>query len=142
MERPTGVTILAVLAFIGAGLLVLAALGVLLGGAMVANMAARPGMGMMAGIGGAVLGGFFVVIAAVYAVVGAGFLKLQNWARVLTIVLCGLGVLFYALGILTALVHFHPLLVVWRAVLLAVDLWIVLYLLKPHVKQAFGATGF
>jgi hypothetical protein len=142
MERPTGVTIFAVLAFIGAGLLVLAALGVLLGGAMVANMAARPGMGMMAGIGGAVLGGFFVVIAAVYAVVGAGFLKLQNWARVLTIVLCGLGVLFYALGILTALVHFHPLLVVWRAVLLAVDLWIVLYLLKPHVKQAFGATGF
>ncbi len=142
MERPTGVTVLAVLAFVGTGLLVLAALGVLLGGAMIANMAARPGMGMVAGIGGAILGVSFLGIAAVYAVMGIGFLKLQNWARILTIVLCGLGALFYALGILTALFHFHPAVVLWRAILLAVDVWIVLYLLKPHVKQAFGATGF
>jgi hypothetical protein len=105
-------------------------------------MAARPGMGMMAGIGGAVIGGFFVVIAAVYAVVGTGFLKLQNWARILVIVLSGLGALLNALGTLSALFHFHPLLVVWRVILLAVNLWIALYLLKPHVKQAFGATGF
>jgi hypothetical protein len=40
MERPSGVTILAVLAFIGAGLLVLAALGFLLiGGVMLSRMA-------------------------------------------------------------------------------------------------------
>jgi len=142
MERPTGVTILAVLGFIAAGMLVLAALGVLLGGAMVADMAARPGMGMVAGIGGAVFGVLFLGIAVLYAVVGVGFLKLQNWARVLTIVLCGLGVLSYALGTLSALFHFHPLLVLWRVVLLAVNLLVVFYLLKPHVKQAFGATGF
>ena len=142
MERPTGVTILAVLAFVGTGLLLLAALGVLLGGAMVANMAARPGMGMMAGVAGVVLGVTFLGIAILYAVVGVGFLKLQNWARILVIILCGLGVVFYALGILTALLHFHAVLLLWRAILLAVDLWIVIYLLKPHVKQAFGATGF
>jgi hypothetical protein len=142
MERPTGVTILAVLAFIGAGLLILAALGVLLGGAMIANMSARPGNGMMAGIGGAIIGVFFLGFASLYAVLGVGFLKLQNWARVLAIILCGLGVLLNALGILTGLVHFHPLSMLSQVISLAINLWVALYLLKPHVKQAFGATGF
>jgi hypothetical protein len=142
MERPTGVTILAVLGFICAGLLVLAALGVLLGGAMVANMSAGPGLGMMTGIGGAVFGVVFLGLAALYVVVALGFVKLQNWARVLTIVLCGLGVLFNGLGVLTALIHFHVLVIMFRAIVVAIDLWIALYLLKPQVKLAFGATGF
>jgi hypothetical protein len=142
MERPTGVTILAVLAFIGAGMLVLAALGVLVGGAMVGSLAARPGMGMFAGALGAIIGVVFLGFAILYLVVGIGFLKLQNWARVLVIVLSGLGALVNGLGILTALFHFHPLIVVGRAIGLAINLWIAMYLLKPHVKQAFGATGF
>jgi hypothetical protein len=142
MERPTGVTILAVLAFIGAGMLVLAALGVLVGGAMVGSLAAHPGMGMFAGALGAIIGVVFLGFAILYVVVGIGFLKLQNWARVLVIVLSGLGALVNGLGILTALFQFHPLIVVGRAIGLAINLWIAMYLLKPHVKQAFGATGF
>ncbi len=142
MERPSGVTILAVLAFIGAGMLVLAALLVFLGGAMVANMAMRPGMGMIAGIGGAILGIVFLGFAALYAVIGTGMLKLQNWARILVIILSGLGAFLNAIGVLSAMFHFHPLLVVWRLILVGVNVWIALYLLKPHVKQAFGATGF
>ncbi|MGA8765901.1 MAG: hypothetical protein WB559_02685 [Candidatus Acidiferrales bacterium] len=142
MERPTGVTILAVLAFIGTGLLTLAALAVLLGGAIVANMAARPQFAMLAGIGGAVVGVMLLGVAVLYVALGIGLWKLLNWARILLIVLCGLGVVFNALGLLSALVHFHPVLVFWRAIIVAVDLWIALYLLKPHVKQAFGTTGF
>ncbi len=142
MERPTGVTVLAVLAFVSTGFLVLAALGVLLGGAMVANMAARPGMGMMAGTLGAVLGVVLLGFAILYVAIGIGFLKLQNWARIVTIVLCGLGVLFNGLGLLTALFHFSAMLFVWRLIVVAIEVWIVVYLLKPHVKQAFGATGF
>ncbi|MGD0955837.1 MAG: hypothetical protein ABR953_03300 [Candidatus Acidiferrales bacterium] len=142
MERPTGVTILAVLAFIGAGLLVLAALGFLLmGGVMLSRMAGAP-LGMMGGIGVAFLAVVFLVIAVLYVVMGIGFWKLQNWARILAIVLTGLAVLFQALGVLGALAHFHPILFVWRAIFLAIDVWIVVYLLKPNVKQAFGATGF
>jgi hypothetical protein len=142
MERPTGVTILAVLAFVSTGFLVLAALGVLLGGAMVANMAARPGMGMIAGTMGAIFGVVLLCFAAIYLATGIGLIKLQNWARVLTIVLCGLGVLSNGLGVLIALVHFHVVIVLVRAIVAVIFLWIVLYLLKPHVKQAFGATGF
>ena len=142
MERPVGVTILGVLAFIGTGLLVLAALGVLVGGAMIADMAARPGMGMVAGVGGVVLGVFFIGMAAVYALIGTGMFKLFNWTRGLVIILSFLAAFVYALGIVSALYHLHPLLVIWRLMLLAVNVWIAMYLLKPHVKQAFGATGF
>jgi hypothetical protein len=142
MERPDGVTVLGILAFIGAGLSVLAALGMLVGGAMIANMAARPGMGMIAGVGGAVLGVFFLFIAALYAVIGTGMFKLYNWARVLVIVLSFLGAFLNALGVLSALFHFHPLLILWRLIIIGVNVWIAMYLLKPHVKQAFGATGF
>jgi hypothetical protein len=142
MERPTGVTILGVLGYIGAGCLVLAALLMFLSGAIVANLAVRPGFGMIAGIGGAILGGFFLAFAAFYAITAVGLMKLQNWARILVIILCGLGVFFYALGVLSALFHLHPMLVLWRALLLAIDLWVGLYLLRPHVKQAFGTSGF
>jgi hypothetical protein len=142
MERPTGVTILGALGYIGGGCLVLAALIMFLSGAMVANLSARPGFGIVAGIGGAVLGVFFLVFAAFYLITAIGLMKLQNWARILVIILCGVGVFFYALGVMGALFHFHPMLVLWRAILLAIDLWIGLYLMKPHVKQAFGSTGF
>lgn len=142
MQRPDGVTILAVLAFIGAGLCAVAALLVLVGGAMVANMAMRPGMGMLAGVGGAILGVFFLAIAALYGVIGFGMLKLQNWARILVIVLSFIGAFFNAIGILTTMIHFHPMLIMWRLIMIGINVWIATYLLKPHVKQAFGATGF
>jgi hypothetical protein len=115
---------------------------VLVGGAMVGSMVARPGIGAMAGALGVFVGVVFLGIAVLYAVIGVGFLKLQNWARILVIVLSALGVLLNGLGILTGLVHLHPLLAVWRLISLGINLWIALYLLKPHVKQAFGATGF
>lgn len=142
MERPDGVTVLGVLAYIGAGLSVLAALGMLLGGAIIANMAARPGMGMIAGVGGVALGIFFLVIAVLYAVIGTGMFKLQNWARMLVIILSCLGALLNALSLLAALFHFHPFAVLWYLIIIGVNVWIAMYLLKPHVKQAFGATGF
>ncbi len=142
MERPLGVTILAVLGFICTGCLVLAALVMFIGGAMVANMATRPGLAMIGGVGGAVVAVIFLGLAVLYLVVALGFLKLQNWARVLTIVLCGLGLLFNGLGVVNALIHFRVLIVVWQAIVVGVDLWVIIYLLRPHVKQAFGATGF
>jgi hypothetical protein len=142
MERPIGVTILGVLGYIGAGCLVLAALVMFLSGAMVANLTARPGFGGLAAIGGVLLGVFFLAFAAFYVATAVGLMKLRNWARILVIIICAVGVCFYAVGLLSALFHLQPVLVLWRAVVLVVDLWVGLYLLKPHVKQAFGATGF
>ena len=142
MERPAGVTFLAILAFIGAVILALGGLAMCLGGPMVSRMAMYPGMGMVAGIGTVIIGLIMLGVAAVYILMGVGLWKLQNWARILTIVLAGLGVLFYGVSILGALVHFQIFLMFWRAIFLALNVWIIVYLLQPNVKRAFGATGF
>jgi hypothetical protein len=142
MERPTGVTILALLGFLSAALLAGTALVMFVSATFLANLAARPGFDMLAGSGGAVFGVAFLVFAAFYLVGAIGLWKLQNWARILVIVLCGLGALLNALGLLTALLHFQVLSILEGAVVVALLVWILLYLLKPRVKQAFGATGF
>jgi len=141
MERPTGVTILAILAFIGAGCLVLACLLFLLGGAMMSSMSAFPRFGMMAGMGSAILGIVLLGLAALYIVIGLGLWKLREWARILTIVVAGLGLLVNGFAILGPLMTFHIIFVIWRAIILGLDVWVIVYLFQPHVKKAFGATG-
>src|SRR5580693_5057648 len=103
MQRPTGVTIIAVLDFIGAaGLLILGLLafacGSLLAGffnaAATANggTGAAPASGLAAGIG-IFIGAIFLAFAIFAIFVAIGLLKLKNWARVTTIVLSVLGLL-------------------------------------------------
>ena len=144
MQRPTGVTILAVLAFIGAGLLVAAALFSLLGGMLVSTMGASR-MGMLAGVGAAVIAIFLLIAAAVDIVVGVGLWKLKNWARIITIVLIGIGLLGSVLSIVSPFGHMHVFFFVFlirRLILAAIYAWILWYLFQPNVKQAFGSTGF
>ncbi len=144
MQRPTGVTILAVLAFIGAGLLVVGALFSLLGGMLVSTMSASR-MGALAGVGAAFLAIVLLISAAVDIVVGVGLLKLKNWARIITIVLTGIGLLGSVLSIISPFGHMHVFFFVFlirRLIFAAIYAWILWYLFQPHVKQAFGATGF
>ena len=145
MERPAGVTFLSILAFIGAVILALGGLAMCLGGALLTHMSGmgtdRPRMAMFAGVGGAIVGLMLLGVAAVYVVMGMGLWKLQNWTRILTIVFAALGGLFYGMNMLGAMMHLHVVLFFWRAIFLALNVWIIVYLLQPNVKQAFGATG-
>lgn len=144
MQRPTGVTILAILAFIGAGLLALVAVFSLLGGALVSSLASSR-VGMFAGVGAAVLAIILLICAAVDLVVGIGLWKLQNWARIITIIFVGLGLLGSVLSIISPFAHMHMFFFVFlirRLVLAAIYAWILWYLFQPNVKQSFGATGF
>jgi hypothetical protein len=141
LNRPTGVTIIAVLSFLGAFIMAIIAFAFLAGGALIASM----GMALPAslvGIGAVVAACFFLALGILYVFNGIGLLKLQNWARILTIVLIGLGLLSAALGILSGLFHFRFLLLLREICVAAIDLSILSYLFKPHVKQAFGTTGF
>jgi len=138
MERPTGVTILAVLAFIFAGLAVLCALGLMFMGGMIAQMMESSGMGtMLAGVG-AFAGIVVLVAAALYFLVGFGLWKLKNWGRILAIVFVALGLISAALGLFSSLSPFQTGVFVWQLFVCALDIWIIVYLLKPHVKQAFS----
>ncbi len=82
MERPTGVTILAVLYFLGAAFLGICGLLFMVGGSMLSGLAQSGGPGSaLFAAGGAVVGGFFLVLALLELALGIGFIKLQNWAR-------------------------------------------------------------
>ena len=142
MERPAGVTILAVLALLGAAGLLIAGMVFFAGGTVLSHaLAAGPGASMLLGFGGAVVGGVLVVLAILYIAMAMGLLKLQNWARVLLIILVGLSLLSAGGGLVFSFAHIFPLLLFRHIVTVAIDIWIVVYLFKPHVKQAFGASG-
>ncbi|HXX71304.1 MAG TPA: hypothetical protein VEI55_03365 [Candidatus Acidoferrum sp.] len=142
MERPAGVTFLSILAFIGAVILALGGLVMVLGGTMMTQMSvSHPRMALFAGMGGVLLGLTMMGVAAAYVVMGIGLWKLENWARIVTIVFAVLGVVFFGLHTLEALIHFHTFLLFWRAIFAALNVWIIVYLLQPKVKQAFGGTN-
>ena len=153
MGRPVGVTILAILDFIGAAFCLLGGIGMILGGGFIATMMSQQGgqgsagaAGFFAGLG-AVAGVFIIIIGGVCALVGFGLWKLKNWARIVSIVLLGIGVAVQLLGLLGTLAHFNLFAFVWSVLWIAVDAFIIWYLLKPEVKAAFqgaqarGATA-
>jgi len=139
MERPSGVTILSILSFLCAALMILAACAMFVVGA--AGIAAASGGRAMGGplaALGAFAGVALLILAVIYAVNGVGLWKLSGWGRVLTIVLVAIGVLFGIWGLFHAFVPMQPGMIVWRVIWLAIDVWILTYMFKPHVKQAFG----
>jgi hypothetical protein len=142
MGRPTGVTVLAILYFIGAGLCVLGGIAMFVGGGFMATLAnqgqagSAGGAAFLAGMG-AFAGVLILVFGAIYALLGWGLLKLKNWARIITIVLLGISIAFQLLGLLTTLAHFSVVAFIWTVFWLAVDALIIWYLLKPEVKAAF-----
>ena len=141
MQRPTGVTILAVLCFLAAACLLLIGLLFFVGGSMLAGLAhaGGPGSAIFA-MGGAVIGVICVLFAVLDFAIGLGFIKLQNWARVTAIVLAAIGIVFGVLGLLNVVMHMMIFSLILQLIILAIYVWILVYLLKPHVKQAFGAA--
>jgi len=144
MNRPGGVTVIAILEFLGGAFLVLAGLGVMLGGGMLATMIGQSGaQGSGAGAGilgalGAALGVVFLVFAALYFLVGWGMLKLKGWARIVTLIFAGLGVLGSLFGVMGVLAHFTIIGLFILAIRLAICGWILWYLLQPNVSAAFN----
>ena len=135
MNRPTGVTVIAVLFFIGACVSTLLAIAFFVGGGMAAKFMppdARIPAGIMAAVGG-IAGIVILVFSALYVAVGVGLLKLQEWARIVALVLAGLG----ALGGLFALLRFS----VFAIIRLAICGGILWYLLQPEVVAAFKGTS-
>jgi hypothetical protein len=141
MGRPVGVTVIAVLDFVGAGFCVLAGLGMMLGGGFIATMmsqqqAGAAGAGLV-GVLGAAAGVFFLACAAIAALLGWGMLKLKSWARIVTIILAVLGAVGALFALFGVLAHFAAIGVFFVLCRLALNGWIIWYLLQPHVKAAF-----
>ncbi len=142
MNRPAGVTVIAVLCFVFGALYALGGATMMAGGGIIAKImseqgqAAGPLAGMIAGLGAAI-GIFLLLIGIVDIVLGVGLLQVKEWARIVSIVLAGIGAALGVLGLLGGLVHFVLFATIFRACVLAVEIWIIIYLLKPEVKAAF-----
>jgi hypothetical protein len=136
-----GVTILAILNFIGAAFCVLGGIAMILGGGFIATMLSQGqgsagAAGVLAGLGAAA-GVFIIIIGGVSALVGFGLWKLKGWARIVSIILYAISAVFQLLGILGTLAHFNMFALMWGAFWIAVDAFVIWYLLKPEVKAAF-----
>ena len=150
MERPRGVTLLAVLNFVAALNTLIAGL-VLLGASFLPQMTTLVMVlfGMLAGCGSHAIGVlalmlpiplnlFFVtnfLSAALYAAIGFGLLRLQNWARRVVIALCIIELIGAVVG------YGVPRFLLLRMGILgiAIDVAALIFLFKPKVKEAFEA---
>jgi len=129
-NRPMGVTILAILAFIGGALqLATGVAAVAFGGLAGAAVGGTEG----AAVGGlvAISGLFLIVLGVVALLAGFGLWQLKPWAWLLTIAWAILGLVSAALTLLSGDVTSAII----SAIIPAVVIW---YLNRPDVKAAFG----
>jgi|GEM_PF-754335 len=108
-QRPAGVTILAILAFIGG------VLNIISGLVFALFLAFDPVLGGV-WIG---LGGVMIVIGVLYFLVGWGLWNLKPWARTVSIVLAIISLIGFPIGTILGII------ILW-------------YLFKPEIKAAFG----
>jgi hypothetical protein len=137
MRRPAGITIIAIVGLLLGALLALAELLIVFRGRWLVIFEFSFGHAL----GGAVL----AVIAALLIGTSIGLLLLEEWARILAIVLNAVHLVIAALGLFDALRNIHmPFFVgmMFRhIVMLVIGIWIIVYLISPRVKRAFGSTA-
>jgi hypothetical protein len=129
-QRPTGVTILAILAFIGGafgilGALALLGLGVALGGVV----GAGGGLSFVFGI-------VLLALSILYLWIGWGFWNLKRSAWSVGLVVFGAGIIISFIQLLLGYATITNLIVT-----IIINGIVIYYLLTPGVKAAFGVTG-
>ena len=139
MKRPFGVTLVAVLMFIGAGLLALGSLAFFALGAIAVSAGPGGPMSQLFLEMGTVGAGIFLALAVAYATLAIFMWRLVSWARLAATVFIAVGLLFAVIGILASLPHPDIMVLAWQLFVIAVDAWILWYLARPHVKDAFDA---
>ncbi len=153
MQGPTGVRILAIAMFLGIPYLLVAALadvgvGAFLGGSPILLMTFLnmfvdwPSHALLVFFlqflfvpSPAVLIGFYCLLMLMYLALGAGLLRLQNWARRFVVVLAILNLLTGVVG------YASPRLLLLRQSIFAIviEVFVLIYLFRSEVKEAFGA---
>jgi hypothetical protein len=133
--RPLGVTLIAAVTWCMGAFWALVGLSIIgfshLGARMLSAMTEGTGLQRFTVGVGTVFGAGVLLLALFYAIVGFGLWKLKNWARVITLVFVGIGVLFG----LRSLIEYHYVFRMLRTVLDAV---ILIYLLLPGVSRLFA----
>jgi hypothetical protein len=132
--RPIGVTAIAILTWLRGSLYVLGGL-MLIGvghfsAKLVSAVASDSFFETLLSRLGKTLGIGALMIAVVYVVVGLGLWWLKNWARMATLILVTIWLLFGLVGLLRYPTAFH-------IVRVLIDVAILFYLMLPDVKRLF-----
>lgn len=134
--RPVGVTLIAILHWLRGAAYVAVGFALLglthLSAYMIASVAADTFFQRLVSGLGKTLGIAVLLFALLYIVMGFGLWAMKNWARVLTLIFA----VIWLLSALVRLGHFPTPFHLLRA---ALDVAILVYLLLPDVKRAFGA---
>jgi hypothetical protein len=133
MERPQGVTFIAILFFAVAAYL--GALGLL--------MVFSPGTVSMR-MGAPLLGGLelagpfaFLLAALLAGLIGWGLLRLNNWARRAGAVLALIGIVFLVAPVSSAVINFNPVALFWGGLGVIVRVVVAWYLYQRPVIDVF-----
>jgi hypothetical protein len=145
VKRPTGVTIIAVLTFFGATVLALGSIAFFL--VAVLGMTGRDAGDplSLAIVGMGVAGGFsLLVLAGVGGCLAIGVLGLQEWARIVSMasIVAAIGCTILSLFAFRAYVVI-PVVpsILCHLLLMATTVWMLAYLLRLRVKQAFSPVS-
>jgi hypothetical protein len=90
VRRPGCVTALAVLFILAAAG---AGIGGVIGGVNLATTDVAGGVGLIVGVG---------IVAVLYGALASGLLQMKSWARIVMMILMGLGMIFYIIGIISS----------------------------------------
>jgi hypothetical protein len=144
MQRPGGVTFIAVLDIIGGALCAIVGLLAFAGGSFIASLisaanqgAAGAGSGIAAGIG-AIVGVIFLIAAALAIITAIGLMKRKGWGRIIQLVLSALGLLGSVRNFAAGGLHAGGMALGIQLVFLVYYIWTIWYLLTPGVKAAFA----
>lgn len=127
MGRPTGITILGILYILGGIVGLIAAIGF---GAMSTMMGSSNSMMMGLGALGGLLAFVFVGVAILEFTIAGCLLSGKSWARKIVIVFVVIDLILEVVSLFGG--NFFAL------VMLVIDLFVLYYLYRPHVKEYFG----
>jgi hypothetical protein len=133
VERPAGVSAVAIVFLAAAAYLLAVGL----------TMLVRPGLISMAAgaplLGGLELAGpyMFLLVGAVGAFIAFGLVRLHNWARWLSILVSAIGLVLLLPSVSSAMLDFHFGRLAWGGGGAIVRVMMVWYLTQPDTRDAF-----
>ncbi len=138
MQRPIGVTVIAILMFLGAALLVLGSAACFFVGVMSFTGAeshepitgAIVGMALASGIS-------LLLLAAIYTTLGIGVLQLRETARQLCMASFSLGVALTLAALFLLVLHPPAPIIAAQLLVIAAYIGTLAYLVSPRVRLAF-----
>jgi len=131
--RPLGITLIGIYQILRGAIGVLFALGLMLFTGLATKLASLAAegnaverllhsFGRVAGVG-------ILVFALLHVLAGVGLLKMQNWGRLLTLLLCAIGLVIILPALIVA--HGTPL------IMGVINAASIFYLAMPPIKRAF-----